>query len=93
MSPWGAPVLFVEKKDGTLNMYTNHRELNEMTLKNKYPLPRTDNLTKSRRENNKGNQILINHKICTHFTHYYFHFIRTPLLRFKNEGVSSSTQS
>src|SRR3954466_2463362 len=38
-SPWGAPVLFVEKKDGTLRMCVDYRSLNEVTIKNKYPLP------------------------------------------------------
>jgi hypothetical protein len=36
-SPWGAPVLFVEKKDGTQRMYVDYRSLNEVTVKNKYP--------------------------------------------------------
>ena len=43
-SPWGAPVLFVRKKDGTLRMCINYRELNKITIKNKYPLPRIDDL-------------------------------------------------
>ena len=38
-SPWGALVLFVEKKDGTLRMCVDYRSLNEVTIKNKYPLP------------------------------------------------------
>ncbi|KAL5578516.1 hypothetical protein UlMin_020215 [Ulmus minor] len=41
-SPWGAPVLFVKKKDGTLRMCIDYRELNKLTIKNKYPLPRID---------------------------------------------------
>ncbi|XP_042059685.1 uncharacterized protein LOC121804234 [Salvia splendens] len=44
VSPWGAPVLFVKKKDGTLRMCIDYRELNKVTLKNKYPLPRIDDL-------------------------------------------------
>ena len=39
-SPWGAPVLFVKKKDGTLRMCIDYRELNKVMIKNKYPLPR-----------------------------------------------------
>ena len=43
-SPWGAPVLFVKKKDGSFRMCIDYRELNKFTLKNKYPLPRIDDL-------------------------------------------------
>ena len=43
-SPWGAPVLFVKKKDGTLRMCVDYRELNKVTVKNRYPLPRIDDL-------------------------------------------------
>ena len=44
MSPWGAPVLFVKKKDGTLRLCVDYRQLNKMTIKNRYPLPRIDDL-------------------------------------------------
>eukprot|EP00253_Pinus_taeda_P001681 PITA_01681 len=44
ISPWGAPVLFVRKKDGTLRMCIDYRQLNKLTIKNKYPLPRIDEL-------------------------------------------------
>ena len=43
-SPWGAPVLFVKKKEGTLRMCIDYRELNKLTVKNRYPLPRIDDL-------------------------------------------------
>ena len=43
-SPYGAPVLFVKKKDGKLRMCIDYRELNKITIKNKYPLPRIDEL-------------------------------------------------
>ena len=43
-SPWGAPVLFVKKKDGSLRMCIDYREHNKLTIKNKYPLPRIDDL-------------------------------------------------
>ena len=44
VSPWGAPVLFVRKKDGTMRLCIDYRELNKVTVKNKYPLPRIDDL-------------------------------------------------
>jgi hypothetical protein len=43
-SPWGAPVLFFKKKDGSMRMCVDYRALNEVTIKNKYPLPRTNDL-------------------------------------------------
>jgi hypothetical protein len=42
LSPWGAPVLFVEKNDGTQQICIDYRSLNEVTIKNKYPLPRIE---------------------------------------------------
>ncbi|KAA0042135.1 gag protease polyprotein [Cucumis melo var. makuwa] len=44
VSPWGAPVLFVKKKDGSMRLCIDYRELNKVTVKNKYPLPGIDNL-------------------------------------------------
>ncbi|GJU59380.1 putative reverse transcriptase domain-containing protein [Tanacetum coccineum] len=43
-SPWGAPVLFVKKKDRSFKICIDHRELNKLTIKNRYPLPRIDDL-------------------------------------------------
>ncbi|GKC80009.1 hypothetical protein Tco_1130783 [Tanacetum coccineum] len=43
-SPWGAPVLFVKKKDGSFHMCIDYRELNKLAVKNRYPLPRIDDL-------------------------------------------------
>nr|XP_043639059.1 uncharacterized protein LOC122610129 [Erigeron canadensis] len=43
-SPWGAPILFVKKKDGSFHMCVDYRELNKLTVKNRYPLPRIDDL-------------------------------------------------
>jgi hypothetical protein len=43
-SPYGAPVLFVHKKDGTLRMCVDYRALNKVTVKNQYPLPQIDDL-------------------------------------------------
>nr|GEX56098.1 putative reverse transcriptase domain-containing protein [Tanacetum cinerariifolium] len=44
LAPWGAPVLFVRKKDGLICMCIDYRELNKLTVKNRYPLPRIDDL-------------------------------------------------
>ena len=43
-SPWGAPVLFAKKKDKTLRLYIDYKQLNRVTIKNRYPLPRIDEL-------------------------------------------------
>ncbi|GJZ60014.1 putative reverse transcriptase domain-containing protein [Tanacetum coccineum] len=43
-SPWGAPVLFVKKKDGSFQMCIDYRELNKLAVQNRYPLPRIDDL-------------------------------------------------
>ncbi|GJS08754.1 putative reverse transcriptase domain-containing protein [Tanacetum coccineum] len=43
-SPWGDPVLFVKKKDGSFRMCIDYRELNKLTVKNRYPLPRIDDV-------------------------------------------------
>eukprot|EP00253_Pinus_taeda_P018597 PITA_18597 len=42
VSPWGAPILFVKKKDGTLRLCIDYRKLDKVMIKNKYPLPRID---------------------------------------------------
>ena len=43
-SPWGASAIFVKKSDGTLRLCVDYRKLNDLTIKNKYPLPRIDDL-------------------------------------------------
>jgi hypothetical protein len=43
-SPWGTPVIFVLKKDGTQRLCVDYRDLNEVIVKNNYPLPRIDDL-------------------------------------------------
>ena len=44
VSPWGAPILFQKKKDGTLRLCIDYQGLNNLTVKNKYPIPRIDKL-------------------------------------------------
>ena len=44
ISPWGAPVLFVKNKDGSLRLCIDYRQLNRVTIRNQYPLPRIDEL-------------------------------------------------
>lgn len=44
ISPWGAPVLFFKKKNGTLRLCRDYKKLNKVTTRNKYPLPRIHNL-------------------------------------------------
>ena len=43
-SPWGAPILFVKKKNGSMRMCIDYHELNKVMIKNKYPLSRIDDL-------------------------------------------------
>jgi hypothetical protein len=56
-SPWGSPVLFVEKKDGTKRMSIDYRTLNSMTIKNNYPLPRIEDLLCSRKQSSSPRSI------------------------------------
>jgi len=44
ISPWGAPVIFVKKKDGSLQLCIDYRELNRATIKNRYLIPRINDL-------------------------------------------------
>ena len=44
VSPWGAPILFVKKKDGSMRLCIDYRQLNKVTMRNKDPLPRIDDL-------------------------------------------------
>ena len=50
VSPWGAPVLFVKKKDGSMCLCIDYRKLNKRTVKNKYPLPCIEDLFDQLRE-------------------------------------------
>ncbi|MCI45365.1 RNA-directed DNA polymerase (Reverse transcriptase), partial [Trifolium medium] len=44
VSPWGVPVFLVKKKDGSMQLCIDYRQLSKVTIKNKYPLPRIDDL-------------------------------------------------
>jgi hypothetical protein len=44
VSPWGVPVIFIRKKDGSWRLCIDYRQLNKETIKNQYPLPRIDDL-------------------------------------------------
>jgi hypothetical protein len=43
-SPWGSPILFMDKRDGTIRLCVDYPKLNEVTIKNKYPLPKIEDL-------------------------------------------------
>ncbi|GKC36603.1 putative reverse transcriptase domain-containing protein [Tanacetum coccineum] len=61
-SPWGAPVLFVKKKDGSFRMCIDYRELNKLTMKNRYPLPRIDDFSinfKSKQEHEEHLKLIL----------------------------------
>ena len=49
---WGAPILFVKNKDGTMRLCIDYRQLNKVKIKNKYPFPRIDDLFDHVREEN-----------------------------------------
>jgi hypothetical protein len=87
VSPWGAPILFVKKKDGCLRLCIDYRELNQVTIKNKYPLPRIDDLFDQLKEATFFSKIDLRsgyHQlkvkeadipktvICTRYDHYEF---------------------
>ena len=44
VSPWGAAIMFVQKKDGILRIYIDYRQINNVTVKNKYPFPRIEDI-------------------------------------------------
>ena len=62
-SPWGAPVLFAKKKDKTLRLCIDYQQLNRVTVKNRYPLPRIDDLFDQLR----GAQVYSKIDLCTRY--------------------------
>ncbi|GJT07879.1 putative reverse transcriptase domain-containing protein [Tanacetum coccineum] len=70
-SPWGAPVLFVKKKDGSFRMCIEYRELNQLTVKDRYPLPRIDDLF----DQLQGSSVYSKIDLRSGLTGYYQRFI------------------
>ena len=62
-SPWGAPVLFAKKKDKTLRLCIDYKQLNRVMIKNRYPLPRIDDLFDQLR----GARVYFKIDICTDY--------------------------
>lgn len=77
VSPWGALVLFVKKKEGAMRLCIDYRELNKLVVKNKYPLPRIDDLF----DQLQGAAIFS--KIDLHFSYHQ--------LKIKEDGVAKFT--
>ena len=67
VSPLGAPILFVNKKDGTLRLCNDNKKLNKVTIKKKYPLPMIDDLF----DQLKG--VVVFSKIDLRFGHHQVH--------------------
>ena len=77
VSPWGAPVPFVKKKDGTLRLCIDFRKLNKVTIKNKYPLPKKFDLFNQL----KGERIFLNIDLRSSYHQ----------VRIKEEDISKTT--
>ncbi|GJT56984.1 reverse transcriptase domain-containing protein [Tanacetum coccineum] len=67
-SPWGEPVLFVKKKDGSFRMCIDYKELNKLTIRNRYPLPRIDDLF----DQLQGSQYFSKINLRTRYGHFEF---------------------
>ena len=77
ISPWGAPLLFVKKKDGTLRICIEYRQLNKVTIRNIYPLPRIDDLF----DQLQGYSFFSNIDLCSRYHH----------LRVRDEDIQRTT--
>ena len=75
----GSPVLFVKKKDGSMRLCVDYRALNEVTIKNKYPLPRIDDLFYQLKEANYFSKIWKNDIPKTPFVTCYGQFVFTVM--------------
>ncbi|GJV66652.1 putative reverse transcriptase domain-containing protein [Tanacetum coccineum] len=82
-SPWGAPILFFKKKDGSFRMCIDYRELNKLTVKNRYPLPRIDDLF----DQLQGSSIYSKIDLRSGY-----HQLRVRELRHSKDGISNSKE-
>ena len=73
VSPWGAPVLFVKKKDGSMRLCIDYRELNRVTVRNKHPLPRIEDLF----DQLQGAQVFSKIDLCFRYHRYHQLNIKT----------------
>ena len=78
-SPWGAPILFAKKKDKTLRLCIDYRQLNRVTIKNRYPLPRIDDFFDQLR----GEQVYSKIDLCTSYHQLRVRDTNIPKTAFK----------
>ena len=81
VSPWGASVLFVKKKDGTFRLCIDYRQLNKVIVKNKYPLPSIDDLFDQMRGAKVFSKIELRfgyHQVRTRTRYGHYEFVVVP---------------
>ena len=78
-SPWGAPILFAKKKDKTLRLCFNYRQLNKVMIKNRYPLPRIDDLFDQLR----GARVYSKINLCTDYHQLRVREANMPITAFR----------
>ncbi|GJV00355.1 putative reverse transcriptase domain-containing protein [Tanacetum coccineum] len=86
-SPWGATVLFVKKKEGSFRMCIDYRELNKLTVKNRYPLPRIDDLFDQLQGSSVYSKIDLRSGVCKpYLDKFVIVFIDDILIYSRNKG-------
>ena len=80
-SPWGAPVLFSKKKDKTLRLCIDYRQLNKATIKNRYPLLRIDDLF----DHMKGVRVYSKIDLCTNYRQLRLREVDIPKMAFRTQ--------
>ena len=80
-SPWGAPVLFAKKKDKTLRLCIDYRQLNRVTIKDRYPLPRIDDLFDQLR----GERVYSKIDLCTGYHQLRVREVDIPKTAFRTQ--------